>query len=99
MDKKIEKRDIELTKSSKNGTKQCRPPPNPPLGHSLQEVTPWGQGKKLPQTVSSFALVVHRMVGKDGTGKRQKTSKGLRGNKTVCKSCLNMFIFSMPFIR
>ena len=36
------------------------------------------------------------MVGKDSTGKGRRTSKGLRMNKTVCKSCLNMFItFSM----
>ena len=54
--------------------------------------------EKLPQKVSGSGLVACKMVGKDGlNGKRWKTSKGLKMKKTVCKSCLNMFIFSMLF--
>ena len=68
-----------------NRTKQYR---TPPLPVTLSErLLPGGRAKKLPQKVSSSALVVRRMVADDGTGKRRKTSKGLRVNKTVCKSC------------
>ena len=37
------------------------------------------------------------MVVEDGNGKGQRTFKGLRMNKTVCKYFLNMFIFSVSF--
>ena len=66
----------------------------PPPSLSLRGNPP-GQGKKLPKKVTSPALVICRMVGKDGTGKGRITYKVLRLNGAVSKSCLNMFIFSM----
>ena len=70
----------------------------PPV--TLSKRLPPGAGQKLPQILIGSGLVLCKMVGKDGlTGKRWKTSKGLKMKKTVCKCCLSMFIFSMLFIR
>ena len=72
--KKIEKRDLEQTKVRKTGPKKCPPPPV-----TLCKRWPLGEKAKSDRP----PLVVHMIVGEDGTGKGRRTSKGLRINKTV----------------
>ena len=75
----------EQTKSlEKRDPKSVGPMPSPTVKGDP------GKGKNCLQKVTGSPSVVRGMVGEDGTGKGRRTSKGLRMNKTVSKSCLSI---------
>ena len=54
-------------------------------------------GKKLHAKSDKLYFRGTRMVGEDGMEGGRRHSKDLRTKKTACGSCLNIFIFSLPF--
>ena len=90
--KKCGKCNLEEAKVRKMGPKCAETPlPLPSL-----RCDPQGRATNCPQKVTSSAFVVHRMVRKMVLGKGGGLSKDKEWIKLFC---LNMFIFSMLFIR